>query len=468
MATTIGSLDNDILIGTNQSDLIIGLNGDDDLFGLDGDDTIFGGFGDDIITGGARNDIINGDDGNDTIYGDEASLGVAGNDVINGGNGDDVIFSGGGNDIVNGDDGNDILNGEDGNDILNGGNGNDVISGGNGADIFSGGNGNDRIFGDAGDDIITGDAGNDIITGGDGNDIALGGTGNDRFFGGNGNDQFFGEDGNDSANGGAGDDILDGGTGNDTLIGVDRFDPTSGFGLGEIDTLNGGQGRDQFVLGEGTQVYYFGGGNTDYAQISDFNLSQDVIQLAANPATSVPVAESGDAGQTLTSAQVIPGGSGQLDAITGVISSNNDVDIFQISLAGDSFSASTVGGASFDTQLFLFDSSGVLLAQNDDSEGTLQSTISSSSLAAGDYFLAISSFNNDPSGTPPIFEGSGNSTGSYRIDVTGVQAPLASYSLGASPVSSGTGLFFGGDLIADIQGVSPSDLSLNNSNFVLV
>jgi hypothetical protein len=180
------------------------------------------------------------------------------------------------------------------------------------------------------------------------------------------------------------------------------------------------------------------------------------------------VAESGDAGQTLTSAQVIPGGSGQLDAITGAISSDNDVDIFQISLAGDSFSASTVGGASFDTQLFLFDSSGVLIAENDDSEGTLQSTISSSSLAAGDYFLAISSFNNDPSGTPPIFEGSGGSTGSYRIDVTGVQAPLASYSLGASPVSSGTGLFFGGDLIADIQGVSPSDLSLNNSNFVLV
>jgi hypothetical protein len=116
--------------------------------------------------------------------------------------------------------------------------------------------------------------------------------------------------------------------------------------------------------------------------------------------------------------------------------------------------------------LFLFDSTGVLLAENDDFSG-VQSQISTS-LDAGNYYLAISSFNNDPSGTPPIFEGNGGSTGSYSIELTGVQAPPASYSLGASPVSSGTGLFFGEDLVADIQGVSPAELSLNSSNFVLV
>jgi hypothetical protein len=178
------------------------------------------------------------------------------------------------------------------------------------------------------------------------------------------------------------------------------------------------------------------------------------------------VAEAGDAGQTLEGAQVIPSGSGTLDSITGAISGNSDVDLFQISLAGGTFSASTIGGANFDTQLFLFNSSGGLLLQNDDSQGTLQSTISSSSLAAGNYFLAISSFNNDPVGTPPTFPGGGGSSGSYTIDLTGVQA--APYTLGTSPVSQGTGLFFGGDLIADIQGVSPEQLSLNSSNFVFV
>jgi hypothetical protein len=245
----------------------------------------------------------------------------------------------------------------------------------------------------------------------------------------------------------------------------------------EIDTLAGGEGSDTFVLGDngtvlgiqrgGPEVYYVGGGNSDFARITDFNLSEDVIQLAANPSSTITVAEAGDAGQTLEGAQVIPSGSGTLDSITGAISGNNDVDLFQISLAGGTFSASTVGGASFDTQLFLFNSSGALLLQNDDFNG-LQSTISSSSLAAGNYFLAISSFNNDPVGTPPTFPRGGGSSGSYTIDLTGVQAPPATYSLGTSPVSQGTGLFFGGDLIADIQGVSPEQLSLNSNNFVFV
>ena len=457
MATKIGTLNDDILIATNENDLIFGLNGNDNLFGLNGDDIIFGGSGDDIIIGGAGNDILNGEDGNDIIYGDEPSSGVAGNDTISGGKGNDVLFGGDGNDILNGENGNDIFNGGNGNDILNGGNGNDIAFGGRGNDRFFGGNGNDQFFGEDGNDLANGDAGDDLLNGGNGNDTLNGSSGNDTLIGGAGADQL---------DGGAGNDSLFGDAGDDTLIGVDRFAPTSGFGSGEIDTLNGGQGRDKFVLGEGTQVYYFGGGNSDYAQITDFNLSQDVIQLAANPSTSGSVAESGDAGQTLTSAQVIPGGSGQLDAITGAISSSDDVDIFQISLAGGSFSASTVGGASFDTQLFLFDSTGVLLAENDDFSG-VQSQISTS-LDAGNYYLAISSFNNDPSGTPPIFEGNGGSTGSYSIELTGVQAPPASYSLGASPVSSGTGLFFGEDLVADIQGVSPAELSLNSSNFVLV
>ncbi|MEP0877549.1 DVUA0089 family protein [Funiculus sociatus GB2-M2] len=134
----------------------------------------------------------------------------------------------------------------------------------------------------------------------------------------------------------------------------------------------------------------------------------------------------------------------------------------------EDFFATTVGGANFDTQLFLFDEDGILVAQNDDSSGTFQSTLPASTLESGTYFLAISSFNNDPVGTPPSFPGSGGGTGNYTIDLAGVQA--ATFSLGASPegLPSGTSISFGNDLVAIVQGVSPLDLNLNSSNFNFV
>jgi hypothetical protein len=266
------------------------------------------------------------------------------------------------------------------------------------------------------------------------------------------------------------------------------------LGAGEIDTLSGGLGGDTFVLGENGDItvdngitvpiqrdfpaaYYFGGGDSDYALITDFILGEDVILLPENPQNpglttpvSVDASEFGDAGQVLGNAQVIAGGSGTLDSITGTISGINDVDVFQITLEGGAFSATTVGGASFDTQLFLFDSSGNQVLSNDDTFSpsfSLQSTISAS-LDAGNYFLAISSFNNDPVGIPPSFPGNGFSSGSYTIDLAGVES--SPFTLGASPenLESGTGIFLQDDLIGIVQGVSPSDLSLASSNFAFV
>ena len=143
-------------------------------------------------------------------------------------------------------------------------------------------------------------------------------------------------------------------SGNNTLIGVDPFVSAFGFGSGELDTLDGGAGSDTFILGENDQVYYLGEGNDDFALITDF-ASEDTIQLPEAFAPIDGVAEIGDAGQSLADAQVIPGGSETLEAIAGTISPENDVDLFQITLAGEGFSATTVGGAEFDTQLFLFD-----------------------------------------------------------------------------------------------------------------
>ncbi|MBE9127743.1 MULTISPECIES: DVUA0089 family protein [unclassified Coleofasciculus] len=252
---------------------------------------------------------------------------------------------------------------------------------------------------------------------------------------------------------------------------TDPFVPAFGFGQGEIDTLSGGEGIDTFVLGQDDQVFYVGQGINDYALITDFNLGEDIIQLATNPTGSVNVSEVGDAGQSLFNAQVIPGGSGTLDSITGTISNSNDVDLFQITLTdGGTFSATTVGGANFDTQLFLFDDSGVLVRQNDDSSGTLQSTISDSPfdpLAPGTYFLGISSFNNDPVGIPPTFPGGGFSSGDYTIELTGVESAPPTFSIGASPVGlpAGTGIFFGDDLIAILQDLSIFSPTLSGGSF---
>ena len=90
---------------------------------------------------------------------------------------------------------------------------------------------------------------------------------------------MYGEDGNDNIFGYYGNDILNGGAGNDRLEGS-----FISSGLEEIDRLTGGDGSDTFVLaGSGGAAYdssYIRGGNSNYALITDFNLSEDKIELA--------------------------------------------------------------------------------------------------------------------------------------------------------------------------------------------
>jgi hypothetical protein len=64
------------------------------------------------------------------------------------------------------------------------------------------------------------------------------------------------------------------------------------------------------------------------------------------------------------------------------------------------FSASTLGGATWDTQLFVFTEAGVGVTMNDDSDG-LQSLLGAFdtcpySAGPGLYFAAISRYNADP------------------------------------------------------------------------
>ncbi len=295
-----GTNDDDVLVGTDSNDMIYGFAGNDDISGLGGDDTIYGGDDedtisgglgddnldggddDDLITGGGGNDTITAGDGDDTVSGGFflGLFGVDDHDQITAGKGDDDVSGGYGNDTISGDQGEDTISGGLGDDNLDGGDDDDLITGEEGNDTITAGEGDDTVSGGDGNDTISGDQGEDTISGGLGNDNLDGGDDDDLITGGEGNDTITAGDGDDTVFGGLGNDNLDGGTGDDIINGVS----SNTGGTFERDTLTGGSGSDRFILGDKTQVYYDDGnavslGKYDYALITDFNASEDFIQL---------------------------------------------------------------------------------------------------------------------------------------------------------------------------------------------
>jgi hypothetical protein len=138
----------------------------------------------------------------------------------------------------------------------------------------------------------------------------------------------------------------------------------------------------------------------------------------------------GDSGDLPATAQVVSGSpSDPLTAITGVISSSTDVDMFKILICDpDAFRAWTTGALE-DTQLWLFDENGNALWHNDDrpgdvvqpGQGLYHSYIGPGSAASnyrlsnatntaagaagsatwglpgpGIYYIAVSAYNRDP------------------------------------------------------------------------
>ncbi|MEO1523571.1 MAG: calcium-binding protein, partial [Cyanobacteria bacterium J06633_2] len=84
-------------------------------------------------------------------------------------------------------------------------------------------------------------------------------------------------------------DTLIGGGGDDTLVGGSERDILNGTnaqrrGVAEHDVLTGGAAGDRFILGDAQTAYYLDGHSTqlgfaDFALITDFDSSEDVIQL---------------------------------------------------------------------------------------------------------------------------------------------------------------------------------------------
>jgi hypothetical protein len=132
--------------------------------------------------------------------------------------------------------------------------------------------------------------------------------------------------------------------------------------------------------------------------VSPVGLDWGLYANAHVPFTWIELNGRGDSGESIPD----PGwalGSGSLQSIRGVIE-ENDVDLYAIDITNAAqFSATTVGLADFDTQLFLFDQNGLGVVMDDDDPltGALQSRLTSAFVTAnGRYYLAISRYNRDP------------------------------------------------------------------------
>lgn len=193
-----------------------------------------------------------------------------------------------------------------------------IVNGTPNQDILSGTPAEDSIFGEEGDDLISGLALNDTLVGGDGNDTLRGGNGNDilyaaserqigsqffaldtadtinYLFGDKGDDQLFGSVGNDFLFGGDGKDTISSSFGNDYANGGNGDDFLDGW-FGD-DTLIGGAGDDS--LSDGS--YRTGGGN-DYL---DGGSGNDTLNSGAGNDTL----NGGDGNDNLTAAGFIPTG----------------------------------------------------------------------------------------------------------------------------------------------------------------
>jgi Ca2+-binding RTX toxin-like protein len=313
-----------VIVGTNGadnlSDLDFLVNTNDTLLGLGGNDTltsakssIFESYSPskDRLIGGTGNDILLGDldtllggKGDDALLGAVISFGGTGNDTLSEIDSpfqdENTMVGGQGNDQINGGGFNDTLLGGLGNDTINGGDlpldgrfvfgaGADWLQGGAGDDVMSGGI--EVILGTFNlspqSDTMYGNAGNDTLTGGDGGDFLYGGTGNDWIHGGMPGDVRFEQDENDEIYGDAGDDTLTGGVLDDLLVGGTGSDRLDGAGDSQRyvlssarsrDTLDGGQGADDYILGTRRGVYYQQRG---FATLLNWDQS-DRLQLAGN------------------------------------------------------------------------------------------------------------------------------------------------------------------------------------------
>ena len=133
----------------------------------------------------------------------------------------------------------------------------------------------------------------------------------------------------------------------------------------------------------------------------------------AAPTQASIYTEVDDAGITPLTAQYIP-----VDTTTifGSLSDNDGADVYAFMWGGGIFSANTEG-STFDTMLSIFDTSGSMLAFNDDAGDSTSSLLLE--LVAGSYFMGITYYPNNYMGDMKYYLNLGFDA-SYQITMNSV------------------------------------------------
>lgn len=317
-----GNEDADIILGGFDSDVITGNEGHDSIFGDNGEIIYAAGMvtrmvstDEDNATGGV--DVINGylapeiECPDESILDDDIIIAGVGADEVNGNLGDDIIIGDNGEIDYNPLEGDgdpltidlvrstDILLGAD--DMLHAGEGDDIAIGGFGGDEMHGALGSDLLMGDNGEitldldlvsHVVTTDTaattgGADLIVGDD--DLvqcAEPYTSNDIIFGGVDQDDLDGARGDDVIWGDNGEVFLDGGLGGETRDPVRTLGPD----LGDVDTIEGGDGNDRILGGAAGDLINDTGGNNivlgDHGEIDGTRVETTDLQGGADTITT--------------------------------------------------------------------------------------------------------------------------------------------------------------------------------------
>jgi len=353
-----------------------------------------------------------------------------------------------------------------GDNRIDAGAGNDFVWAGRGNDTVDGGAGRDWIFGRGGDDEIDGGAGKDYVSGGRGNDIVDGGAGSDKVYAGSGDDrgsytvaENIGS--RDYYNGGRGDDVL--------VLRMTHAEYASQQVQADLKAF------DEFLAEQGSswkqQSFKFQAFDlkvkswesyeielTDSPQATKKELPEavddrltfdsgfaEIQEVEPNDPSGNPLSENAQVIERV-SFRVAPGAEVENDAlprvvITGGIAGSlpvvgpnaNDVDLFAITLqAGEKLildiDDAFLPGSPMNAQLFLMDENGKVLKENDDAPANLGGTGSTSPRdpylefeepdAGGTYYVAVSTWNNDPQGASGQFSDFGYVPGKYVLNVS--------------------------------------------------
>lgn len=517
-----GGRGNDTIRGGQGNDVLDGGSGNDLLQGQDGVDVFRGGAGIDtvdysnespfqLIVNLERNEANGGTATGDTYYSIENLIGS--NDRIDRfvGTGDANHFWGqGGGDYFSGRGGNDILDGGADGDILEGDDGNDTLIGGSEADALHGGDGIDTAVYSGSDEGVT----INLVTGtgfgghadgpaqivGQGavpshdllfdienlvgsryDDHLIGDDKDNSLAGGSGNDVLEGGLGRDTLNGGAGSDTVDFGTakqgvvvtlgsstaGGDTLLSIENL-----AGSGHKDALVGDSGAN-VVTGQGGRDWLKGGAGDD-TLLGDFD----------NRAAPVPQVGRGSGYTTLPQSATNNSIAAAYD-ITNNFSLTEDPDIrdstsvlhttvnatgngqggyYKIELAAGTtirIDIDRIANAEVhDSWLRLIDSSGNVIADNDDGGGDpgsnspRDSSIVFTIEETGTYYINEGSWvPTSDDFTDAVPEGS-----TYEVNVSVTPPPSA-----PRPGTSGADSLFGGDGNDLIDGGLQRDVLYGNA-----